>query len=87
MNLCFLFVCTVICDVSVCCALLQMDGGLSGRGVASHHRAGGGAQERRLSGQTGQLLRPENRLPKEDLRPRADALQGENIYSILIVTH
>lgn len=61
---------------------LQMDGGLSGRGAAPHHRAGGGAEERRLSGQTGQLLRPAHRLPQEDLRPRADALQGENMLYV-----
>lgn len=67
------------CDVRLLPS--QVDGGLSGRGVASHHRAGGGAQERRLSGQTGQLLRPADRLPQEDLRPRADALQGENMCS------
>ena len=79
MDVClFLFVLTVICDV------LQMDGGVSRRGAAPHHRAGGGPEEWRLSGKTGQLLRPENRLPQEDLRPRTDALQGKNTYFVFI---
>lgn len=56
-----------------------MDGGVPGRGAASHHGAGGGAEERRVSRQTGQLLRAAHRLPEEDLRPRADALQGANM--------
>lgn len=60
---------------------LQMDGGLSGRGAASHHRAGGGAEERGLFGQTGQLLRPADRLPQENLRSRADTLQGGNLFN------
>lgn len=64
----------------------QVDGGLSGWGVASHHRAGGGAQERRLSGQTGQLLRPAHRLPQEDLWPRADTLQGEKMRTVLYIS-
>lgn len=60
-----------------------MDGGLSGRGAASHHGTGGGAQERRLPGQVGELLCPAHRLAQEDLRPRADALQGENEHLIM----
>lgn len=46
----------------------QMDGGLSGRGVAPDNGARGGAEKWRLSGQTGQLLCPADGFPQEDLR-------------------
>lgn len=62
---------------------LQMDGGLPGWGVASNNRAGGGAEKRRLSGQTGQLLCAADSFPQEDLRPWADTLQGENMQMFM----
>lgn len=62
---------------------LQMDGGLPGWGVASNNRAGGGAEKRRLSGQTGQLLCAADSFPQEDLRPWADTVQGENMQMFM----
>lgn len=64
---------------------VQVDGSVSWGRSASHHRTGGGAEEWGLPRQAGELLLSQSGVPEENLRPRADQIQGESALPCLVL--
>lgn len=60
---------------------VQVDGGVPRRRPASHHRTGGGAEEWGLPCQTRKLLLSQSGVLEENLRSRADQIQGESFLA------